>query len=86
VAVVVIMGVQTAAFAVIDLRGVRGRSASLAAGSGACQREGPRYFWATHAGAEIDLLVVRGRTRLGFEIKRTTAPTVTRSMRIALET
>ena len=42
------------------------------------------YFWATHAGAEIDLLVVRGRTRLGFEIKRTTAPSVTRSMHSAL--
>ncbi len=42
------------------------------------------YFWATHAGAELDLLVVRGRTRLGFEIKRTTAPTVTASMRVAL--
>ena len=42
------------------------------------------YFWATHAGAEIDLLVVRGRTRLGFEIKRTTAPNVTRSMHVAL--
>ncbi|MFN8091785.1 MAG: ATP-binding protein [Vicinamibacteria bacterium] len=43
------------------------------------------HFWATHAGAELDLLVVRGRTRLGFEIKRTSAPTVTPSMRIATE-
>jgi len=42
------------------------------------------YFWATHGGAELDLLVVRGRTRLGFEMKRTTAPAVTRSMRTAL--
>jgi len=42
------------------------------------------YFWATHAGAEVDLLVVRGSTRLGFEIKRTTAPAVTRSMHVAL--
>ena len=42
------------------------------------------YFWATHAGAEIDLVVVRGRRRLGFEFKRTVAPRVTRSMRIAL--
>ena len=42
------------------------------------------FFWATHAGAELDLMVVRGRTRLGFEIKRTTAPQVTPSMRIAL--
>lgn len=42
------------------------------------------HFWATHQGAELDLLVVRGRTRLGFEIKHTVAPEVTRSMRIAL--
>ncbi len=43
------------------------------------------HFWATHAGAELDLLVVRGRTRLGFEIKRTVAPSVTPSMRVALQ-
>jgi predicted AAA+ superfamily ATPase len=42
------------------------------------------YFWATHAGAELDLLVVRGKNRIGFEIKRTTAPTITPSMRTAL--
>lgn len=41
------------------------------------------YFWATHAGAEIDLVVMRGTRRLGFEVKRTTAPVVTPSMRIA---
>ena len=43
------------------------------------------FFWATHAGAELDLLVVRGQRRLGFEIKRTTAPSVTRSMHSARE-
>lgn len=43
------------------------------------------FFWATHSGAELDLLVVRGTRRLGFEFKRTTAPTLTRSMRIAAE-
>ena len=43
------------------------------------------YFWATHGGAELDLLVVRGRRRLGFEIKRTSSPSVTRSMLAALE-
>jgi predicted AAA+ superfamily ATPase len=42
------------------------------------------HFWATHASAELDLLVVAGDRRLGFEIKRTTAPKVTPSMRIAL--
>lgn len=44
------------------------------------------FFWASYAGAELDLLVVRGRRRLGFEIKRTTAPAVSRSMRAARET
>lgn len=43
------------------------------------------YFWATHAGAELDLLIVRGRKRYGFEIKRTAAPKTTSSMRHALE-
>ena len=43
------------------------------------------FFWATHSGAELDLLVVRGARRLGFEFKRTTAPAVTRSMHIAAE-
>ncbi len=43
------------------------------------------YFWAAHSGAELDLLVVRGNVRLGFEFKRTTAPTPTRSMHTALE-
>jgi len=43
------------------------------------------YFWATHTGAELDLLVVHGRRRYGFEIKRTTAPRITPSMRSALE-
>jgi len=42
------------------------------------------FFWATHAGAELDLLVIRGRLRLGFEIKRTTSPKTTRSMHSAL--
>jgi len=42
------------------------------------------FFWATHTGAELDLLVMRGRTRRGFEIKRTDAPRVTPSMRSAM--
>jgi predicted AAA+ superfamily ATPase len=43
------------------------------------------FFWATHAGAELDLLIVRGNTRIGFEIKRTGSPKVTPSMRHATE-
>jgi predicted AAA+ superfamily ATPase len=43
------------------------------------------FFWATHSGAEIDLVVVRGGRKLGFEFKRTVAPKTTRSMHTALE-
>ncbi len=43
------------------------------------------YFWATHAGAELDLLVMRGTRRLGFEFKRTSRPSTSRSMRTAIE-
>ncbi|MEW5854372.1 MAG: DUF4143 domain-containing protein [Myxococcota bacterium] len=42
------------------------------------------YFWRTEHGAELDLLFVRGAVRIGFEIKRTTAPVMTPSMRHAL--
>jgi predicted AAA+ superfamily ATPase len=42
------------------------------------------FFWATHGGAELDLLIVRGRKRWGFEVKRTTSPSITPSMRIAM--
>ncbi len=42
------------------------------------------YFWATHAGAELDLLIVDGARRRGFEFKRTTTPRVTSSIRAAM--
>lgn len=42
------------------------------------------YYWSTYQGAELDLLLfIRGR-RVGIEIKRTDAPTMTASMRVAL--
>jgi uncharacterized protein len=41
------------------------------------------YFWATHAGAELDLLMLRGGRRYGVEVKRADAPQMTASMRIA---
>ena len=43
------------------------------------------YFWATHGGAELDLLVSRGGRRYGFECKLADAPGTTRSMRVALD-
>ncbi|MEN8264896.1 MAG: ATP-binding protein [Nitrospirota bacterium] len=42
------------------------------------------FFWATHGGAELDLLIIRGRHRYGFEIKRTSSPSMTLSIRSAL--
>ena len=44
------------------------------------------WFWATHAGAELDLLVIRDGRRVGFEIKYTASPRVTKSMRAAIDT
>jgi predicted AAA+ superfamily ATPase len=41
------------------------------------------FFWATHSGAELDLLLFHGGSRWGFEIKFSEAPTVTRSMHTA---
>jgi len=42
------------------------------------------YFWGTHAGAELDLLVMLEGKRYGFECKYADAPGTTKSMRIAL--
>ena len=42
------------------------------------------YFWATHAGAELDLLMLKDGQRVGVEFKRADAPTLTPSMRVAL--
>lgn len=43
------------------------------------------YFWATHQGAELDLLLIKDGRRLGVEAKHADAPALTRSMRVALE-
>src|SRR5215469_1175244 len=42
------------------------------------------YYWATHQGAEIDLILFKSGSRIGVECKRTDAPKVTPSKRIAL--
>lgn len=42
------------------------------------------HFWRTHDGAELDLLITSGRHRIGFEFKHTSTPSLTASMRIAL--
>jgi len=43
------------------------------------------YFWSTLRGAELDLLLLRQGHRYGFEFKCTDAPSMTRSIRVALE-
>jgi uncharacterized protein len=42
------------------------------------------YHWATHQGAEIDLVLFKRGRRVGVECKRSDAPVLTASMRIAL--
>ena len=42
------------------------------------------YYWATHGGAELDLMLTLNGRRYGFEFKTSDAPGSTRSMRIAL--
>lgn len=43
------------------------------------------FFWATHQGAELDLLMLQGERRIGVEFKRADVPRITPSMRIAIE-
>lgn len=43
------------------------------------------FFWRTHTGAEIDLLWHDGGVALGMEFKYSDAPTITRSMRVAMD-
>ncbi len=42
-------------------------------------------YWATYQGAEMDLIIRRGERLLGIECKRTDAPKMTPSIRIALQ-
>jgi len=48
------------------------------------RRGASAWFWATHAGAEIDLLVEHGSGMWGIEFKWSSVPKTTASMRIAL--
>lgn len=44
------------------------------------------WFWATHGGGELDLMVLARGLRIGFEMKFSEAPKVTTSIRNAAET
>jgi predicted AAA+ superfamily ATPase len=43
------------------------------------------FFWATHQGAEMDLILRRGTELLGIECKRTDSPRMTPSISIAMD-
>ena len=43
------------------------------------------YFWQTQAGAVLDLLALAGGKRLGFEMKLTESPRITKSIHIAMQ-
>ena len=43
------------------------------------------YWWATHSGAEIDLLLLKGAKRIGVELKCADAPRMTKSIRTAMD-
>ncbi len=42
------------------------------------------FYWSTHGGAELDLLIFKDSKKLGFEFKLNSAPKLTRSMSIAI--
>lgn len=43
------------------------------------------YYWRTHTGTELDLMVLKGGRKLGFEIKFSETPKITRSMLSAFD-
>ncbi len=47
--------------------------------------EGEAFFWMVHAQAELDLLIVKDGRRLGYEIKYSDRPRVTRSVHAAAD-
>ena len=42
--------------------------------------EGQVYFWSVYGRAELDLLIIKSGKRLGFEVKYTDTPKLTRSL------
>ena len=81
-----------------ELLGISGRDALLSHPKSGASWEGfalestlrlarpdEAYFWATHAGAELDLLMIKDGRRVGVEFKRVDAPRLTPSMNIALK-
>lgn len=48
-------------------------------------REEETYYWAVHGQGELDLLLFRNGKRIGIEFKFSSSPTITRSMKLAIE-
>ncbi len=48
-------------------------------------KPGEAYFWSTHSGAELDLLLFAGGERFGIEFKYSDAPKAGRSMKVAVD-
>jgi predicted AAA+ superfamily ATPase len=46
---------------------------------------GEAYFWAIHNQAELDLLIVRGMKKIGFEFKYSINPRLSKSMQISMK-
>ena len=74
-----------------DAAGLRGHPKSGASWEGFALEQVLRliepdeaYFWATYAGAELDLLIFKNGKRYGVEFKRADAPGLTRSMTTAM--
>jgi hypothetical protein len=74
-----------------DLAALRGHPKCGASWEGFCLEQilavsdpAAAYFWRTHAGAELDLLLVQGSRRLGFEFKYSETPRTTKSMHSTL--
>jgi len=47
--------------------------------------EAQAFFYATHGGAELDLLLIDHNRRYGFEMELNEAPKLTRSMMVSIE-
>jgi len=84
-------GLLHALLGVPDLRGLEAHPKLGASWEGFALEQvlsitGPRdaYFWATHSGAELDLVLLRKGKRWGFEFKCADAPKMTRSLHSAL--
>ena len=86
-------GILHALLGVKDERELLGHPKCGASWEGYCLEEMARrlsgvekYFWGTHGGAELDLLIMTGGKKKGFEFKFSSSPKVTKSMKAAIET